>query len=295
MDDQGHGMTYRRPILATDLSEGSEAAARALPRLLADDARGVVAHVAAAPDLPPEVPVELLAEMERSLAEGRAQMERTIAEWAAARGLPGWEAVVSQGRVGPVLAQLAARYGADLVAVGSHGAGRIERALLGSAARSVLRNASIDTLVARGEMRRIDHVLLATDFQAPSLLAAKRARSIAARNGSRVTLLHVIDPGAFAGALYPSPPEGRFDDKWLAKFVLEGLASLNRDVFDGRAAEMAIHERAGAGVVAKARELRPELVVVGSHGGGALSRILLGSVAEAVAANAPGSVLVVRA
>jgi nucleotide-binding universal stress UspA family protein len=69
---------------------------------------------------------------------------------------------------------------------------------------------------------------------------------------------------------------------------------MNEEFFAGRAAELAIHARAASGIVSKARELGVDLVVVGSHGGGPVSRLLLGSVAEAVAADAPCSVLVVR-
>lgn len=288
-------MPYRRPLLATDLSEGSQTAARCLRFVVAPDAKGTVAHVVAAPNLPAEVATTALLEMEQRIGEAREDTQRLLAAWAARNGLPGWRAAVEYGLVGPTLARIAQEDGADLLVVGSHGAGRIERALLGSTARSALRHTTLDTLVARGEAGRMEHVLVATDFQPASRLAAARAREIAIQNGSRVTILHAIDPNVFAGALYPTPPEGRFDAAWLEKNVLEGLAAIDRELFDGRARQLAIHDRAAAGIVAKARELQPDLVVLGSHGGGALSRFLLGSVAEAVVADAPCSVLVVRA
>jgi nucleotide-binding universal stress UspA family protein len=47
-------------------------------------------------------------------------------------------------------------------------------------------------------------------------------------------------------------------------------------------------------IVEEAREWRADLIVVGSHGYGRLRRMVLGSVAGAVVANAPCSVQVVR-
>ena len=47
-------------------------------------------------------------------------------------------------------------------------------------------------------------------------------------------------------------------------------------------------------IVEEARDWSADLIVVGSHGYGFMKRMLLGSVAGAVVANAPCSVLVVR-
>ena len=48
-------------------------------------------------------------------------------------------------------------------------------------------------------------------------------------------------------------------------------------------------------IVQEARDWNADLIVLGSHGHGRLKRMVLGSVAGAVAANAPGSVQIVRA
>ena len=67
----------------------------------------------------------------------------------------------------------------------------------------------------------------------------------------------------------------------LRRFHAEG----ERQVVDGLAAPA---------IVKVARELPAELVVVGTRGRTGLSRLTLGSVAEAVLSSAPCSVLVVR-
>lgn len=287
-------MSYRLPIVATDLSEGAEAVLRALPLLIDKGVRGTIAHVIEAPDLPPHLPERALEDWEVQVRRDRRKMESTLAAWAETRGLPGWDAVVEHGRIGPTLARIAKERHADLIGVGSHGAGRIARAILGSAARSVLRHATIDTLIARDEHARMDRILIATDFQEPSEVALRRARAIALQNRSSVTLVHAIDPNIFAGAFYPTPPEGRFNAVWLKEYVLDGLAKLNQEYFDGRADVLCLEGRAKSAIVGQAATAEADLVVVGSHGGGAVSRFLLGSVAEGIATEAPCSVLVAR-
>ena len=47
-------------------------------------------------------------------------------------------------------------------------------------------------------------------------------------------------------------------------------------------------------ILAVAREVQADLIVMGSHGYGAFKRLLLGSVSDAVARRAPGAVLIVK-
>lgn len=288
-------MAYHRPLVATDLSNASEAAATVTLRLAEETARGVILHVVAAPDVAPGARPDALIEREARLAADRQASEQLLLEWGAKLGLRAYEARMVYGQVGRTIAAQARETHADLIAIGSTGAGHVERALIGSAARSLLRHATVDTLVARGDGGPIRHILFATDFQEPSRLAAGKARELALRHGARVTLLHAIPPDLFAGALYPTPPEGRFGAAWLEEHVLGALAQTNAASFGGEAKELAIHDRPAHGIVAKAKEQAVDLIVVGSHGAGVLGRILLGSVADAVAANAPCSTLIVRA
>jgi nucleotide-binding universal stress UspA family protein len=57
------------------------------------------------------------------------------------------ETVVLTGRPASALVQFAERVGADLIAAGSHGHGRLERLLLGSVSTGIVRNANCAVLV----------------------------------------------------------------------------------------------------------------------------------------------------
>jgi nucleotide-binding universal stress UspA family protein len=64
--------------------------------------------------------------------------------------------------------------------------------------------------------------------------------------------------------------------------------------FGAEGERLVVGAPAASEIVQAARELPAELVVVGTRGRTGLSRLTLGSVAEAVLSSAPCSVLVVR-
>ncbi|HWH08477.1 MAG TPA: universal stress protein, partial [Candidatus Thermoplasmatota archaeon] len=112
-------MTARPVLLATDLSEGARRAAAALRHVAEPGAPVHVLHVV--PDRP------------RPETTEAARREAT--EWMERAGLAGATLHVAHGDPARFLAQQGAALDASLVALGSTGAGRFERALLGSVAR----------------------------------------------------------------------------------------------------------------------------------------------------------------
>ena len=259
-------MTARPVLLATDLSEGARRAAVALRHVADPDAPVHVVHVL----------------MERPNAASTEAARREAAAWAEGAGVGAAPLRVLHGDPGRVLAQEAASLGASLVAVGSHGAGMFERALLGSVARDALRRVrGADVLVARASgawpPRR---VLVATDFGETSERAARRGLALARRHGAEILLAHVVDPAGLSVA--------RGDADRM-------LAEQNARDLGGAARLLALRGRPHVELSEAARAEGADLVVVGSHGAGALERALLGSVAEGVVERSPVSVLVVEA
>lgn len=125
------------------------------------------------------------------------------------------------------------------------------------------------------------HILLATDFSQPALLAAQTAATFARAFESRVTLLNVRAPGA--------------PDDFAAR--LEALQLLREERFghlpnvEFAAVEHAHPELAIADHV---REHEVDLVVAGRHGEQNLQDRLLGTTTERLVRHAPTSVLVVH-
>jgi nucleotide-binding universal stress UspA family protein len=142
------------------------------------------------------------------------------------------------------------------------------------------------------------HVLIATDGSASSIDAA-RAASTLLRAADHVTLLSVLtevpgdDAGGFEGSVY-SP--GEADAAWKAELAEAG-AEIERTAAALTTAQIDKRIEMGdvAGTVCRiAAEIGADVIVVGSHGRGAIERLLLGSVSEQVVRHAPCPVLVVR-
>lgn len=289
-------MSYLRPLLATDLSRDAGEAARLAPHVLAPGYKGTAVMAVQPPDLPSDMPPDVMDELIEMVELNARDAEGTLRGWLQSLGLLGWDAVaLSTGGVAGAIAREAERVAADVVIVGHRGVGRVERVLLGSIARSVLRRVAADVLVARprtaGALKRI---LVATDLQEPSVAAIRRAMALAEQNHAEIVLIHVLDPGLAASVFQPYPPAGSFDGAWLRKHVEDHLARLNAEHLKGRATVVLLEGRAASRIVEHAAAVQADLVIVGTHGGGAVSRVLIGSVAEAVVERAASSVLVVR-
>ena len=91
-----------------------------------------------------------------SLKRGGRQLLDRAARAAAAQGVKPESALVENlsGRVADVVVQQARRWRADLIVMGTHGRRGINRALLGSDAELVVRQASVPVLLVRSGGRR---------------------------------------------------------------------------------------------------------------------------------------------
>lgn len=143
------------------------------------------------------------------------------------------------------------------------------------------------------------HILLATDGSAACDEAARLAIGLARTHGARLTAVYVVDPFPYLGI-------GQANPIGFQAYISAAHAHAGKAL--GRAAELAddggppisletrIVEEATAahGIAQTARDEGADLIVVGSHGHGALRKIMLGSVTTRVLAEAGVPVLVVR-
>jgi nucleotide-binding universal stress UspA family protein len=143
------------------------------------------------------------------------------------------------------------------------------------------------------------HILLATDGSAIAERAAAFAVSLARVHGAKLTALYVMDPYPFIG-IGESNPNG-FQAYMAAaqECAAQAHARVKALCDTGGAAvqiaTLSVEDAAAyRGIVAAASSEDADLVVVGSHGRTGLSRLVLGSVAARVVAEAPVPVLVVR-
>jgi nucleotide-binding universal stress UspA family protein len=101
-------------------------------------------------------------------------------------------------RTGPaavILETEAGRLNAELIAVGSHGHGRLAGRLLGSVATRLAHEAACSVLIARGVPSRPfpRSIIVGVDDSQPSLNALAIARVLSRRTGAPLDPVHVLD------------------------------------------------------------------------------------------------------
>jgi nucleotide-binding universal stress UspA family protein len=146
-------------------------------------------------------------------------------------------------------------------------------------------------------MIAIKQILVATDFSEPAGVALTYGRDLARAFGADVHVLHVIeDLPAFYGPDIGFALAGV--DQNITEAVQRELESMIAPYHDDAVTLVPVVTRASNVAVAindYATTHAIDLVIVGTHGRGAVSRLLMGSVAERVVRSAPCPVLTVRA
>lgn len=133
-------------------------------------------------------------------------------------------------------------------------------------------------------------ILFATDFSPASTMAFSVASALARDYNARIVALHVVEP-VRAGFAEFNTYVGPDEDKGVAMETLRSLKAPSPRL----TIEYRLLEGEPAPVIAEtAAEVDADLIVMGTHGRTGLSRLMMGSVAEAVLRRAPCPVLTVR-
>ncbi len=146
-------------------------------------------------------------------------------------------------------------------------------------------------------MPNISTILVATDFSDASEAALNYAKSLAKAFGATIHVLHVLEDlaaHAWTTEVYVAALPGVHEE--MEKQARERLdATLTAEEREAFKAQLTL--RTGSAfveIVRHAREIKADLLVMGTHGRGAIAHMLLGSVAERVVRKAPCPVLTVR-
>lgn len=289
-------MSYRKILLATDLSPTADRAAQ-LARALArrDGAALHVLHVNV-------LSAEHMQYRGLSGIEAYAEqvMEATRNHLEAFEDEPGVEIVravrTDQSPANAILDYAEAEE-VDLIVVGSRGLSSVKRFLLGSVATKVVHASTASVLVAGQERAAsqeadgpIQHVMASTDLSERSTAGVRQAAALAKAHDAALSIVHVMVPPMINP--YDAEIAARqFDEESgrqaLASFVdgLELAVSPEQVVVIGQADRE---------IAAAAEARKADLLVVSNSGMSALGRFLLGSVADKVVRSAHCPVLVHR-
>lgn len=222
---------------------------------------GAALHLLHAIDLAPATSVAWIApEIAPAMVAGAAEALEDAAALA-----PGASTRAVNGPPAPCLLEELEHVGATLVAVGTHGTGRVEGILLGATTTRMLHDAPCSVLVARAPEEGAfapRSILVGVDGSGASELAAEAALELGERLGASVSGLTALGgKDVHLDAARPLVPHHEIDER----SPVDALVAESEDV---------------------------DLVVVGSRGLHGLRS--LGSVSERVAHRAQRSVLVIR-
>lgn len=194
---------FKKILVATDFSPASDQAlehAIALARTYSSQL--YIVHV---------IPIDLMMAPELSQASRaklRASAEENLKKtFRAGRffEVP-YETILREGSLWPTLEALIETINVDLLVLGTHGGGPLRKLVIGSSAEQAFRQAHIPVLTVgpvTGEPLyevELKNILFATDFGPTAEKQAAYAFSLAERNRSRLTLIHVIRTGSWEEA-----------------------------------------------------------------------------------------------
>lgn len=143
------------------------------------------------------------------------------------------------------------------------------------------------------------NILLATDGSDISARAARMAVDLARTHGAKVTAVYVMEPYPYLGIGEANPYGMQAYAAAAQKLAAEAHMAVEKLCTQGGSAvplEARAIENVGAatGIVQTAKTEGADLIVMGSHGRSGIARMMLGSVANRVLAEATAPVLVVR-
>ncbi|MDS0301228.1 universal stress protein [Halogeometricum sp. S1BR25-6] len=193
--------------------------------------------------------------------------------------------------------------GIDLVCMGTRGHTGLDRVLLGSVTKRIVRTVDIPVLSVKSKLTGtiseseiqggFENILVPTDGSKPAREAVTHALDLARTYDATLHALYVVDRGA-----YSSRPGWTWDE--LQQVLKQNGGTVVEDIQSQAAAEgVSVTAEIAHGVPHQAigeycDQHEIDLVVMGTHGRSGLSRQLIGSVTERVLRNSDEPVLTIR-
>ena len=147
-------------------------------------------------------------------------------------------------------------------------------------------------------MIALKKILVATDFSEPSDAALAYGRELARTFGASLTVLHIADnilTRAYgADGIVLADPELQREIETSAQRQVDAVLFDEDRKMLGAVGLVITSNSPSAVIVTYARDASIDLIVMGTHGRGAIAQLLMGSVAERVVRIAPCPVLTVR-
>lgn len=245
------------------------------------------------PMITPEMRDQAIQEMENTLRpKGEALLEQLQSKLP--KGVGTVTRIHQIGFPAMVILDTAKSVEPDLIMMGSRGLGPVKELVLGSVSHRVLLHAPCSTLTVKNPLPTLQHVLMPIEGKEDAEYLLHYLFSLPFATRPRISVMSV----------WPQPqlpwPETLSQSKLLEEHALVHARDMAEEVAQqAEAKHFSSQAIVGLGdpafaILEQAKILKPDLIMVGSHGRRGLSGFLLGSVSHSLVHQATAPVLVVR-
>jgi nucleotide-binding universal stress UspA family protein len=284
---------FKNILLATDFSPASKQALEYAASLARRYGTAIyLTHVITRHGYPLVSPEYTAFSLEKMYAETKEGF-REILKSEQMIDLP-YKILIQEGNLWPSIEDLIKTYDIDLLVVGTHGVGAVEKVLIGSGAEEIFRKAKVPVLTVGPATTReplyemeFKNILLASDFGRGAKREAEYAVSLAQEHCSRLRLLHVLShPDAYGKDILAVKKENGIGQlRELVVTETEMHCKLDFEVAVGEPVQQ---------ILRIAEETKADLIIMGAKGRSSLAGNVPHTKAYRVVCGAQCPVLTVR-
>ncbi len=292
------------PLDGSPLAEQALALAEAIAKASRARIRLAMVHQLPPPPLDRDS-ARLYVSVELAVRKSEREYLRRVAR--RIRGRPRSEVRTASldGPVGPALHKYVQEIGADMIVMGTHGRGAVDRLWLGSVADYLVRTVEVPVLLVRPGKKtalsataaRPRRILVPLDGSPLAEAVLGPAGDLAKSLGAEVVLVQVVKPIVpSTDPLFPTGFNDQFTDLWRqeAEDYLGDVSERLREQGIRATSAAATGYSVAETLVDLATEESGTLIAIATHGRGGLRRLMIGSVADKLIRTSHVPVLVVR-
>lgn len=241
---------------------------------------------------------------EKQIDEAKQLVEKTIDQLQKALANVKVSGSVLDGYATDEIVKEAQDWNADLIIAGSHGRTGVASLVLGSVSRALLVRSHCAVRIVRSEKVSTNgdnNVLIAMDRSPSSSHTIDHVIATPWPLGTKFKCMTAVAKAPKHMVISPTSEQSERIAKYESEMQQQAQTFLDEQVnrldqaYDQAIADpLVVLGDARESVLAEATDWPAHLIIVGSHGKRGLSRLMLGSVSEAVALHAPCSVEVTR-
>lgn len=208
---------------------------------------------------------------------------------------------LEDGPVAPTLRDYALKFNVDLIVMSSHSRGGVKRIALGSATDYLIRRTNIPVLVVRPPVSIVEatpeqtfsRIVVPLDGSELAEQILPEVAALASRLNSTVSLLQVLTPATYSQKEIMQPGLPWWDDDIAAAEAYLTRAA-NRLSEQGLTVskDVVISGDIATAILDYSARTRADLIALATSGGGGMSRLVFGTVADEVTRKSTSSLLI---